>query len=140
MSRHHRRFYRPYHLQVDFGVEEILDLLDLQASVCVGDDVKNGQRLMSRFQPGCVLHLGGGLCERIRWMRGVIRKHWDTDVNYNPPRFFYDGVGGRLQSRFSRGEVRSSSKEYDLHQTQWQRRSPLIFPEGTPLCLVQGGR
>jgi len=31
-------------------------------------------------------------------MRGLIRKDWNTDVDYNPPRCFYDGVEGRLQS------------------------------------------
>jgi len=34
-------------------------------------------------------------------MRGLIREDWDSDVDYNP-RFFYDGMGGHLQSRYSR--------------------------------------
>jgi len=41
-------------------------------------------------------------------MRGLIRKDWNTDVNYNPPWCFYNGVEGRLQSKLSQGETSSS--------------------------------
>ena len=37
-------------------------------------------------------------------MRGLIRKGWNTDVNYDPPRGFYNGMDGRLQNRFSWGK------------------------------------
>jgi hypothetical protein len=37
-------------------------------------------------------------------MRGLTRKEWSTDVDYNPPRCFYDGMDGPLQSRFSPGK------------------------------------
>jgi hypothetical protein len=42
VSRYYRRPNRLFLLRIDFGVEEILELIDLQASVFVGDDVHNG--------------------------------------------------------------------------------------------------
>jgi len=48
-----RRYRRPNRLckpRPDFGVGETLDLLDLQASVFVGDDVQNVYQLVGCFQ------------------------------------------------------------------------------------------
>jgi hypothetical protein len=42
MSRRHRRPNRLSQLQINIGVEEILEPLDLQASVFVGDNVYDG--------------------------------------------------------------------------------------------------
>ena len=60
-------------------------------------------------------------------MRGLIRKDWSTDMKYHPPRGFYDGMDGRLHSRyrFSWVEESTSSKGYGLHQPQWQYRASL---------------
>jgi len=46
---------------MSFGVEEILDPLDLQASILVGDDVRNVYQLLSRFHSSWVLHPVGAL-------------------------------------------------------------------------------
>jgi len=35
-------------------------------------------------------------------MRGLTREDWNTDVDYDPPRRFDDGMEGLLQSKFSR--------------------------------------
>jgi hypothetical protein len=50
LSRHRRR-HRLFKLQMDFGVKEILDLLNLQASVFVSGDVHNDYGLVGRSHP-----------------------------------------------------------------------------------------
>jgi len=51
LSRPYHRPYRLHSLQTDFGIKEVLGLLDCQASVFVGDEVNDGYPLVVRFQP-----------------------------------------------------------------------------------------
>ena len=61
LSRRYRRRHRLANGCMGFRVAEILEQLDLQAAIIVGDGVHNEYRLVGRFQPQWVLHLAGAL-------------------------------------------------------------------------------
>ena len=94
-----RRHHRPVHLSKDFGVVELIHLLDFQASVFVGNDVDIDHHFPDHLLSECVLHLGGGLGVGIRYVWNEC--NWNTNVNYDLPRSVCERMDGKLQRRFS---------------------------------------
>jgi len=85
--------------EVGFGVGKLLDLLDLQAPVFVGNDVPDEDRFAAHLNPNGSIHLVGGLCGRSHKLGRckIDRSAWDTDVNNDLPRSVYDGMDGWLR-------------------------------------------
>jgi len=94
-----RRQHRLVHLSKDFGVVELIHLLDFQASVFVGSDVEIHHRFPDYVLSECVLHLGGGLWVGIMYVRNEC--NWSANVNYELPRSVCERMDGNLQRRFS---------------------------------------
>jgi hypothetical protein len=60
-------------VEVEFGVCELLETLDLRGSVIVGDEVRDVNRLAVHVMSERAFHFGGGLSMRTycrEWMRG----------------------------------------------------------------------
>ena len=57
-------FDRLHGVEIGYGVDELVDLLDLQVSVFVGNDLCNGERFVVQINPECGLCLLGELISR----------------------------------------------------------------------------
>lgn len=60
------------HVEMAFGVGELFDPLDLQATVFVSDDVPDDDRLAGHLVPECGFHLAGDLNSR-RYVKMAFR-------------------------------------------------------------------
>ena len=58
------RFDSLHGVEIGYGVDELIDLLDLQVSVFVGNDLCNGERFVVQINPECGLCLLGELISR----------------------------------------------------------------------------
>lgn len=77
-----------------FRVEELLDSLDLQAPVVVGDNGRNDDGFAGHVDPQHGPHSSGVLRDVSK--RVEYQKVRNTDVDYDLSRSFGDGVEGSL--------------------------------------------
>lgn len=93
-------------VEMAFGVGELLDLFELQASVFVGNDLSDENHFAVHVYPD----RGLGPASELWQMNGVSLSRvgpniLDTNVGDDlPPGSFYDGMDGRLWGKFSWGK------------------------------------
>ena len=85
-------------LEIGFGIDKFVDMLDLEASVVIGGDLRDHDHFVVHVLPNLGLRVARSLRrDTTLGTSGVnLNSGLDTNMNDNPSRGFYDGMEGQL--------------------------------------------